>query len=76
MSKIIKGIKLELSCYCCGETVFENSTQDWNEVEGMYFLQDEKSILKCINCGLEDRVANLVPRGRNHEELREGNNNS
>lgn len=70
MLKVVKGIKLELSCYCCGETIFENSAQDWNEVEGMYFLQDEKATLKCVNCGLEDNIRNLVPRGKSTEELK------
>lgn len=69
--KLIKGIKLELSCYCCGQTVFENTKQEWNEVEGMHFLQDEKAKLKCVSCGLEDNIRNLVPRGVFHEELRD-----
>lgn len=71
MSKVIKGIKLELSCYCCGQTVFENKEQDWNEVEEMYFLKNEKAKLKCISCGLEDNIMNLVPKGCYVEFLKE-----
>lgn len=69
MGRVQRGIVLELSCYCCGGTVFKNTKQEWNEIEGMHFLKDEKAKLTCEACGLEDILANLVPRGRYHEEL-------
>lgn len=36
----------------------------------MYFLDlEDKEKVKCLTCGLEDYLHNLVPRGFTHEEL-------
>lgn len=68
--KVKKSIRLKLSCYCCGGIDFENTERNWNEVEGMYFLDlEDKEKVKCLTCGLEDYLHNLVPRGFAHEEL-------
>lgn len=69
MGRIQRGLVLELSCYCCGGTVFKNTSQEWKEIEGMHFLEDRKAKLTCEACGLEDILANLVPKGRYHEAL-------
>ena len=60
-----KGIELKLSCYCCGGTVFENNELPYTKIEDDYYLLDEDSKdckLKCVNCGLEDYIGNLVPK--------------
>lgn len=68
--KIEKTIRLNLSCYCCGSIDFEAKEMKWNEIEGMCFLYSEDNpMVKCLSCGLEDNVQNLVPRGFLHEEL-------
>ena len=69
MKKVLKGINLKLSCYKCGCTYFENTPQNYNEIEGNTYLQDEKAKVKCVNCGLEDYVQNLVPKAEYNEEL-------
>ena len=69
MKKIVKGIELKLSCYKCGGVIFENTEQDYTNIEDMYFLENPKSILKCCNCGLEDYLHNLVPRAFYAEKL-------
>lgn len=68
-----KTMRLNLSCYCCGSVDFENKPLRWNEVEDMFFLdcaenEDNKILLKCSKCGLEDYLFNLIPRGVSHEE--------
>ena len=71
--KILKSIRLNLSCYCCGSIDFEVKEMEWYEIEEMSFLYNEdKQMVKCLKCGLEDYLLNLVPRGFLHEEL---NNN-
>lgn len=68
--KIIKSIRLNFSRYCCGSIDFENKEMEWNNVEDMYFLHyEDNPKVKCLNCGLEDYLQNLVPRGFIHEEL-------
>lgn len=68
--KIQKTLRLNLSCYCCGGIDFENTPREWNEIEDMYFLNlDDDIQVKCVKCGLEDYLFNLVPRGFTHEEL-------
>ena len=68
--KILKSIRLNLSCYCCGSIDFEVKEMKWHEIEGMSFLYNEdKQMVKCSKCGLEDYLSNLVPRGFLHEEL-------
>ena len=69
--KIQKGVQLKLSCYKCGGVIFENTKQDYTIIEDMYFLENPKATLKCCNCGLEDYLANLVPRVFYHEEIKE-----
>lgn len=67
---VLKSIRLNLSCYCCGGIDFENKEIKWNEVEDMYFLYTDDNIkVKCLKCGLEDYLFNLVPRGFLHQEL-------
>ena len=69
MGEIVKGIELKLSCYKYGGVIFENTKQDYTNIEDMYFLENPKSILKCCNCGLEDYLHNLVPRAFYEEKL-------
>ena len=68
--KISEILRLNLSCYCCGGIDFKNTPREWNEVESMYFLnaEDDQQV-KCIKCGLESYILNLVPRGFVHEDL-------
>lgn len=70
--KIEKSMELKLSCYKCGGVNFENYPYPYYIIESMHFLQDENIKVKCIKCGLEDYIHNLVPRGIYHEELKEG----
>ena len=70
--KIQKGIELKLSCYCCGGTIFENSKLAYTKIEDEYYLlneDNENSKLKCVNCGLEDYIENLVPKAEYREKL-------
>lgn len=67
--KIIRSVRLNLSCYCCGGIDFENIEMNWENVEDMYFLHDAKQLVKCKKCGLEDHLHNLIPRGFLHEEV-------
>ena len=48
--KIIKGIEIKLSCYCCGGTIFENDKLNYTKIEGDYYLQNDNTKLRCKTC--------------------------
>ena len=68
MPKILKSAQFKLSCPCCGGVDFKNNHLKVHEVENMYFIRDNTEV-KCLKCGLEDYIDNLIPRGFYHEEL-------
>ena len=56
-------MRLALSCYCCGSTVFKETSQPYYEIENSYYLHHEdraKAEVICEKCGLRDYVVNLV----------------
>ncbi len=67
--KLVKNIRIYLTCYCCGDINFEYKSMECREIEGMYFLENNKQLVRCRQCGLEDYLYNLVPRAILHEEV-------
>lgn len=59
--KVLKSIRFELSCYCCGGTYFENKEINCNKVEDMYFLHTENddTEVKCLKC-VDWRIIYLI----------------
>lgn len=48
---VYKGFEFKLSCFKCGGTKFENTNQDYTIIEDEYYLDNEKSKVKCVKCG-------------------------
>ena len=66
---VYKGVEFKLSCFKCGGTKFENTNQNYTMIEDEHYLNNEKAKVKCVKCGLEDYMFNLVPKAEYHEEL-------